>query len=91
MRLEEWDREVAEQEPRVRDEEGAVARGGHRVIPDPERDTPPTNGEGQSPSEKRARGEGDNEVAGGGPPGSGPEMSQEMGERVQERLRREEW
>ena len=40
-RLAERDREVAEREHRVREEEEAVARGAHRVIPDPEGDTPP--------------------------------------------------
>ena len=50
---------MAERERRVRGEEAAAARGGDRVIPDQEGDTPPTDEEGRSPSEKRARGEGD--------------------------------
>ena len=41
-RLAERDREVAARGRRVREEEGAVARGGHRVIPDPE--APPPHG-----------------------------------------------
>ena len=49
---------MAERERRVREEEEAVARGAHRVIPDPEGDTPPTDVEGRSPSKKRASGEG---------------------------------
>ena len=57
-RLAERDRELAVQECRVREEEGAVARGAHRVIPDPEGYTPPTDVEGRSPSGKRATGEG---------------------------------
>ena len=32
-----------------------MARGAHRVLPDPERDTPSTDVEGRSPSGKRAR------------------------------------
>ena len=40
-RLEEGDREVAEQERRMRDVEASAARRGHRVILDPEGDTPP--------------------------------------------------
>ena len=54
-RLEERDREVAERERRVRVEEEAAARGVHRVIVDPEGNNPPTDTEGGSPSEKRAR------------------------------------
>ena len=54
----ERDREVAARQRRVREEEGAVAGGAHRVIPDPAEDTPPTDVEGWSPSGKRARGEG---------------------------------
>ena len=57
-RLAERDRELAARERRVREEEGAVARGAHRVLPDPEGDTPSTDVEGRSPSGKRARGEG---------------------------------
>ena len=33
-----------------------MTQGRHWVIPDPKRDTPPTDREGRSPSEKRARG-----------------------------------
>ena len=54
-RLAERDREVAARERRVREEEEAVARGAHRVFPDPEGDTPSTDVEGRSPSGKRAR------------------------------------
>ena len=54
-RLPERDREVAARESGVPDEEGAVARGAHRVIPDPEGDTPLTDVEERSPSGKRAR------------------------------------
>ena len=54
-RLAERDREVAARERRVREEEEAVARGAHRVLPDPEGDTPSTDVEGRSPSGKRAR------------------------------------
>ena len=57
-RLAERDREVAARERGVQEEEGAVARGAHRVLPDPEGDTPSTDVEGRSPSGKRARGEG---------------------------------
>ena len=57
-RLVEREREVAAQERRVREEQGAVGRAAHRVIPDPEGDTPSTDVEGRSPSGKRARGEG---------------------------------
>ena len=57
-RLAERDREVAAQERRVREEEGTEARGAHRVLPDPEEDTPSTDVEGRSPSGKRARWEG---------------------------------
>ena len=53
-RLADRDREVAARERRVREEAG-VARGAHRVIPDPEGDTPSTDVEGRSPSGKRAR------------------------------------
>ena len=56
-RLAERDREVAARERRVREEEGAVARGAHRVLPDSEEDTPSMDVEGRSPSGKRARGE----------------------------------
>ena len=48
-------REVAAWERRVRQEEEAVARGAHRVLPDPEEDTPATDVEGRSPSRTRAR------------------------------------
>ena len=51
----ERDNEVAARNRRVREEEEAVARGAHRVLPDPEGDTPSTDVEGRSPSEKRAR------------------------------------
>ena len=51
----ERDREVAARERRVREEEQAVVRGTHRVLPDPEGDTPSTDVEGRSPSGKRAR------------------------------------
>ena len=54
-RLTERDREVTARERRVREEEEAVARGAHRVLPDPEGDTPSTDVEGRSPSGKRAR------------------------------------
>ena len=54
-RLAERDREVAARERRVREEEEAVSRGAHRVLPDPEGDTPSTDVEGRSPSGKRAR------------------------------------
>ena len=54
-RLADRDREVAARERRVREEEEAVARGGHRVLPDPEGDTPSTDVEGRLPSGKRAR------------------------------------
>ena len=54
-RLADRDREVAARERRVREEEEAVARGAHRVLPNPEEDTPSTNVEGRSPSGKRAR------------------------------------
>ena len=57
-RLAEKYREVAARESRVRQEEEAVARGAHRVLPDPEGDTPSTDMEGRSPSGKRAREEG---------------------------------
>ena len=53
--LAEKDREMAAWERRVREEEEAVARGAHRVLPDQEGDTPSTDVEGQSPSGKRAR------------------------------------
>ena len=52
--LTERDREVVARDPRVRKEEEAVARGVHRVLPDPEGDTPSTDVEGRSPSGKRA-------------------------------------
>ena len=55
-RLAERDREVAEREGRVREEEEAVARGAHRVIPDPEGHTPPTDVERRSPSRNRQEG-----------------------------------
>ena len=58
MRLAERDREVGARERRVREEEEAVARGAHRVLPDQEGDTPSTDVEGRSPSGKRAREEG---------------------------------
>ena len=54
-RLAKRDREVAARERRVREEEEAVARGAHRVLPDPEGDTPSTDVQGRSPSGKRAR------------------------------------
>ena len=54
-RLTERDREVAARERRVQEEEEAVARGAHRVLPDPEGDTPSTDVVGRSPSGKRAR------------------------------------
>ena len=46
---------MAARERRVREEEEAVARGTHRVLPDPEGDDPSTDVEGLSPSGKRAR------------------------------------
>ena len=48
-RLAERDTEVAARERRVLEEEEAVARGAHRVLPDQEGDTPPTDVEGRSP------------------------------------------
>ena len=54
-RLADRDRAVAARERRVREEEEAVARGARWVLPDPEGDTPSTDVEGRSPSEKRAR------------------------------------
>ena len=57
-RLAERDREVASRERRVQEEGGAVARGAHQVLPDPEGDTASTDVQGQSPSGKRARGRG---------------------------------
>ena len=54
-RLADRDRAVAARERRVPEEEGAVARGAHWNLPDPEGDTPSTDVEGRSPSEKRAR------------------------------------
>ena len=58
-RLEERDREVAQRERRVSEEEAAAARGGHLVIPKLEGDTPATDRERPLPFQKRARGEGD--------------------------------
>ena len=58
LRLGERYGELAAREHRVLEEEGAVARGAHRVLPDPEGDTPSTDVEGRSPSGRRARGEG---------------------------------
>ena len=58
-RLAERDRAVAAREHRVREEEEAVARGACWVLPDPEGDTPSTEVEGRSPSEKGAREEGE--------------------------------
>ena len=52
--LAERDREVAARERRVREEEEAVAQGAHRILPDPEGDSPSTNVDGRSPSGKRA-------------------------------------
>ena len=57
-RLAEKDREVAARERTVREEEEAVARAAHRVLSDPEGDTPSTDVEGRSRSRKRAREEG---------------------------------
>ena len=57
-RLAEKDREGAARERRVREEEDVVAQGAHRVLPDPEVNTPSRDVEGRSPSGKRARGEG---------------------------------
>ena len=54
-KLAERDREVAARERRVREEEEVVARGAHRVPPDPEGDGPSTDVEGRLPSGKRAR------------------------------------
>ena len=54
-RLAEREREVAARERSVREEEEAVAWGTHRVLPDPEGDTPSTDVEGRAPSGKRAR------------------------------------
>ena len=58
-RLAEKNGEVAARERRVREQEEAVARGAHQVLPDPEGDTPSTDLEGRSPSGKRAREEGE--------------------------------
>ena len=55
----EKDREMAAREPRVREEEEAVAPGAHGVLPDPEGDTPSRDVQGRSPSGKRAREEGE--------------------------------
>ena len=49
---------MAARERRVREEEEAAARGAHRVLPDPEEETPSTDVEGRSPSGIRAREEG---------------------------------
>ena len=49
-KLAERDREVAARERRVREEEEAMARGAHRVLPDQEGDTASTDVEGRSPS-----------------------------------------
>ena len=57
-RLAEKDRKVAARERRVREEEEAVARGAHRVLPDPEGDSPSTYVEGRSSSGTRAREDG---------------------------------
>ena len=54
-RLTERDREVAARERSVREEEEAMARGAHRVLPSPEGNTPSADVEGRSPSGKRAR------------------------------------
>ena len=54
-RLAERDREVAARERRVREKKEVVARGAHRVLSDPEGDTPSTDVEGWSPSGKGAR------------------------------------
>ena len=57
-RLAERDREVTARERRVLEEEEAVARGAHRILPDPEGDIPSTDVGGQSPSGRRGKGEG---------------------------------
>ena len=57
-RLAEKDRELAARQRRLREEEEAVARGAHRVLPDPEADTPSTDMERRSLSGRRAREEG---------------------------------
>ena len=57
-RLAERDREVAARERTVQEEEEAMARGAHQVLPDPEGDTPPTDVEGRSPSGRRKRRQG---------------------------------
>ena len=57
-RLVERDREVAARERRMQEEEEAVARWAHLVLPDLEGDTSSTDVEGRSPSGKRAREEG---------------------------------
>ena len=54
-KLAERDREVAARKRRVREEEEAMARGAHRVLPDPEGSTPSTDVEGRSLLGKRAR------------------------------------
>ena len=48
---------LVERERRAGEVEGPVARGAHRVLPDPEGDTPSTDVEGQAASGKGARGE----------------------------------
>ena len=68
-KLAERDREVAVRERRVREAEDAVARGAHRVLPDPEGATTSTFLEGLSPSGKMAREE-DEEAGQGGGAGS---------------------
>ena len=69
-RLADRDREVAARERKVREEEEAVARGAHRVLPDPEGDTPSTDVEGRLLSGKRAREE-DEEAGRKGGSGAG--------------------
>ena len=64
--LAESDREVAARERRAREEEEAVARGAHLVLPDPEGDIPSTDVEARSPSGKKGQGGG-----GGGGAGKG--------------------
>ena len=54
-RLTERDRGVAAREREVQEEQDTMARGEHRVLPDPEGDSPSKDVEGRWPSGKRAR------------------------------------
>ena len=79
-KLAERDGEVAARERRVREEEEAVARGAHRVLPDPEGDTPSTDVKGRSPSPKRAREEEEEAEQGRGKRRQGEERGEEEAE-----------